>query len=98
MIMNNNTNTNSNINASNQTSTPSSTDILIAKLVFIGSTITTLGDGITAIAAGLALEALEHPKGQRSQVHGNSSKQLETTEEQLDLIMSELAQIRSFFR
>ncbi|WP_133305046.1 translation initiation factor 2 [Paenibacillus pinisoli] len=85
---NSNSNSNSNTNASNQTSTPSSTDILIA----------TLGDGITAIAAGLALEALEHPKGQRSQVHGNSSKQLETTEEQLDLIMSELAQIRSLFR
>jgi hypothetical protein len=96
--MNTNSNTNADTNASNQTSIPTSTDILVAKLVFIGSTITTIGDGITAIAAALALEALEHPKDQRSQIHGYSSKQLDTTEKQLDLVMSELAQIKSLFK
>ena len=56
---------NDNKNKSNQPS--DSMDIYIAKLAFIGATIATLGDGLAALAAGLALQQLENPNGQNSQ-------------------------------
>ena len=55
---------NNNGNKSNQPS--DSTDIQIARLAFIAATITTLGDGLAALAAGLALQELEKSNNQTS--------------------------------
>ena len=44
-----------------------SMDIYIAKLAYIGTAISTLGDGIQTIAAGLALESLQNAKNNGDQ-------------------------------
>ncbi|MUT67092.1 translation initiation factor 2 [Paenibacillus sp. NEAU-GSW1] len=70
-------------------------DIQIAKLAFIGASIATLGDGIGAVAAALALEALENPiDDERSSNQAPQMKQIETTQHQLDYFINELIQIR----
>jgi len=69
-----------------------SQDIQIARLAFIGASIVTLGDGIAAIAAGLALEALESKQG--SQNLDEQSKQSDTMQKQIDYIIDELIQIK----
>lgn len=79
----------------NKSEYKSSIEIQAAKLAFIGASITTLGDGITAIAAGITLELLENPTDKRSQ---NLTNQLETTHKQIDFFINELIQIRKTFR
>ncbi|MCM3359790.1 hypothetical protein MKX96_12460 [Psychrobacillus sp. FSL W7-1493] len=41
-------------------------DVLVAKLALFGATLTTKGDGIAALAAGIALQELEKSKSQNS--------------------------------
>lgn len=57
---------NQNQNQLNQS--PDSLDLYVAKLAFIGASIATLGDGLTAVAAGIALEALEKKNNQMIKV------------------------------
>ncbi|MFF2479907.1 translation initiation factor 2 [Paenibacillus sp. NPDC058071] len=76
-------------------------DIQIARLAFIGASIATLGDGIAAVAAGLALESLEIQKiqsDQRSYFQSNPSQQLESTQKQLDYFIQELIKLRTHIR
>lgn len=66
-------------------------DIEIAKLAFIGGSIATLGDGIAAYAAGLALDALK----QDYQTKKNSrTATIKSTKNQLDYFINELIKIR----
>lgn len=60
---------------------PESLDLYVAKLTFIGASIATLGDGLQALAAGIALEALEKEKSNNrsSQNHNGHSKQWEVS-------------------
>ncbi|WP_249435996.1 translation initiation factor 2 [Paenibacillus sp. Marseille-Q4541] len=67
-------------------------DIEIAKLAFIGGSITTLGDGITALAAGLAFEALKQDYKTKKNSHSSSIK---STKNQLDYFINELVKIRN---
>ncbi|MFJ9462161.1 translation initiation factor 2 [Viridibacillus arvi] len=69
-------------------------DIQIARLAFIGASISTLGDGISAVAAGLALEALEKPNNQGSQNSDEQSKHAVNLQNQIDYIVNELKQMK----
>lgn len=71
-------------------------EIEIARLEFIGLSIATLGDGITALAAGLALESLENEY--RAPYQSQQSMQVETTQKQLDYFIHELTQARKIIR
>lgn len=70
-------------------------DIEIAKLAFIGASITALGDGIGALAAGLALESLE--KDYYTQNNSRHAPRVESTKVQLDHFINEL-QIRNIVK
>ena len=83
---------NNNGNKSNQPS--DSADIQIARLAFIAATITTLGDGLAALAAGLALQELEKSNNQSTQPQYDQSKQMDSTQKQIDYLIKELKQIK----
>lgn len=68
-------------------------EIEIAKLAFIGASIATIGDGIAALAAGLALEALEQDFQNESR--SRNAQDVESTQRQLDYFISELIKIRN---
>ncbi|MFD0588000.1 translation initiation factor 2 [Paenibacillus sp. GCM10027627] len=67
-------------------------EIEIAKLEFIGASIATLGDGIIALSAGLALELLEHEYNSSSRSQG--PVQLDAAQKQLDYFIHELIKLR----
>ncbi|AWE07650.1 translation initiation factor 2 [Lysinibacillus sp. 2017] len=69
-------------------------DIQVARLVYIGSTISTLGGGLQTIAAALALSALEKASSESFQSQYDQSKQPEDLEMQIDSIIKELKQIK----
>lgn len=69
-------------------------DIQLARLVYIGSTISTLGGGLQTLAAALALNALEKASSQNSQNQFDQSKQSEDLEMQIDSIIKELKEIK----
>ena len=84
--------------------TPDSFDIQLARLIYIGSTISTLGGGLQTLAAALALNALEKASSQNSQSSQSSqtrneqSKQPEDLEMQIDSIIKELKQIKRMMK
>lgn len=97
-------NTNKNSNNANQSNTGqsntnqsnSSLDIQIARLAYIGAAIATLGDGISAVAAGLALESLERANlvtiaSVRNQYDESSQLNMQ---QQLDYFINELLEIK----
>jgi hypothetical protein len=71
-------------------------DIEIAKLAFIGASIATLGDGIAALAAGMALDALE--QDYRTQNNSRHVPDTGSNQRQLDYFINELIQIRNSVR
>ncbi|MGN4124418.1 translation initiation factor 2 [Lysinibacillus sphaericus] len=75
-----------------------SLEIYAAKLAYIGASISTLGDGLQAIAAGLALEALQKANNQNSDGSDNQTKQAESMQKQIDYLISELKQIKKTLR
>ncbi|MGE7926831.1 translation initiation factor 2 [Lysinibacillus xylanilyticus] len=72
-----------------------SLDIYAAKLTYIGTSLSTLGDGIQTIAAGLALEALLNSK---KEISNDQAKQNIKMKQQIDQLISELLQIKRFLR
>ncbi|MFE4140688.1 translation initiation factor 2 [Peribacillus sp. YIM B13472] len=81
-------------NKNNINQSPDSREIYAAKLAFIGASISTLGDGLQAIAAGIALELLEKSNNGSSQSQNDQSKQTEKTQKQVDDLINELKQIK----
>lgn len=73
-------------------------DIQIARLSFIGATIATLGDGLSAIAAGLALNALENPDGASTQSMDAQFMQSQDVQKQIDYLIHELKQIKRMMK
>jgi len=61
-----------------------SPDIYIAKLNLVGTTLSTLGDALQTIAAGITLQELEKTNNQNSQNHSNQSIQIESMQKQID--------------
>lgn len=80
---------------------PDSFEIQIARLVYIGSTISTIGGGLQTLAAALALNALEKANSQdsqSSQTRNEQSKHPEDLEMQIDSIIKELKQIKRMMK
>lgn len=74
-----------------------SPDILAARLAFIGSLLTTIGDGLTTVASNIALQQLLQNENNNSQGNQNSnnqisnnqvdqSKQIESLQRQVDYL------------
>lgn len=78
----------------NQKNDANSRDIQIARIAFIGATIATIGDGIAAYAAALALDALENPETDTR----NSNSNIEDSKAQIDYYINELIHVRNSFR
>ena len=73
-----------------------SRDIQIARIAFIGATIATIGDGIAAYAAALALDALENPISE-TDTRSIDNNNIEDTKAQIDYYINELIQVRNSF-
>ncbi|EWH32211.1 MULTISPECIES: translation initiation factor 2 [Lysinibacillus] len=69
-----------------------SEEISIARLAYIGAAIATFGDGLTTVAAGLALHALETTKSQN--LNNVRQKEVDDLQKQLDNLISELNKIK----
>jgi hypothetical protein len=91
--MNNN---NNNDGRDNQNS--ESIDLIAARLGYIGAIIVTLGDGITLIATGIALRALEEENFSESRTEVDQFRQTETIQQQVDFYINELIQIRKMIK
>ncbi len=66
---------------------PESPEIYAAKLSLVGTTLSTLGDALQTIAAGITLQELEKTNNQNSQDSQNQSDQsnkLENMQRQID--------------
>ena len=75
------------------------TDIQIARLAYIGASIATLGDALSAVAAGLALNALEKSSNQNPQnQNSDQSKDVEDLQKQIDYLINELKQVKKMMR
>lgn len=61
-----------------------SPDIYIAKLNLVGTTLSTLGDALQTIAAGITLQELEKTNNQNSQNQSDQSQKLESMQKQID--------------
>jgi len=81
-------------NENNSNQPTDSLEIYAAKLAYIGTSISTLGDGIQTIAAGLALQALQKSNNNNSQNNNDQAKQAENMQKQIDYLISELKQIK----
>jgi len=79
-----------------------SLEIYAAKLAYIGAAISTLGDGIQTIAAGLALEVLQNANNDSSQSNSNgdgqSSVQIDNMQKQIDYLIGELKHIKKMLK
>lgn len=67
-------------------------DIEIAQLAFIGGSIAALGDGIAALVAGLALDALKQDYKTKK---NSRTASIKSTKNQLDYFINELIKIRN---
>lgn len=75
-----------------------SIDIRIARLAFIGASISTLGDGLQALAAGLALESLQRSKNQTTPNQDEQTNQTDSMQDQIDYIINELNQFKKMMQ
>lgn len=73
-------------------------DIYIAKIAFIGAAIATLGDGLSALAAGMALQQLQNPTNQSNGIPFEQSKQVESLQQQIDQLIVELKHVKRMIR
>ncbi|MGE7987989.1 translation initiation factor 2 [Lysinibacillus fusiformis] len=78
-----------------------SLEIYAAKLSYIGTAISTLGDGQQTIAAGLALEALVNANKDSSQNNNGdnqSNVQIDNMQKQIDYLIGELKHIKKMLK
>lgn len=75
-----------------------SIDIQIAKLAYVGASISSLGGGIQLIAAGLAIDVLEKANNKSTQSQDEYSKKSEDMQKQINSIIKELKQVKRMMR
>ena len=73
-----------NVNNNHMGQNTGTPEIYAAKLSFVGAALSTLGDGLQAIAAGITLQELENPNNQNSQDQLDQSNQLELMQKQIE--------------
>ena len=66
-----------------------------AKLAFIGTALSTSGDGVQTIAAGIALQELQNANNQNSQSQLDQSKEFERMQRQINKLTSQVDQLTS---
>jgi len=79
---------------SNSSQPNDSLEIYAAKLAYVGLVITTLGNGIETIAAGLALEALRKSNTSNSQNDMKQSMKKDNMQKQINYLIYELKQVK----
>ncbi|GLX68667.1 translation initiation factor 2 [Paenibacillus glycanilyticus] len=95
----NNNNKNNNKSGSNKSGSNSETmELIAARLGYIGAIIATLGDGIAAIGAGIALRSLEEETFSESRIEVDQLRQTESIQQQVDFYIQELMQIRKMIK
>lgn len=67
-----------------------SPEIQAARFGFIGSLLSTLGDSLQAIGAGIALQQLENPNIQDTQPQFDQSDQIESMQKQIDQLAKKI--------
>ncbi|MGE7916692.1 translation initiation factor 2 [Lysinibacillus xylanilyticus] len=67
-------------------------------MTYVGAAISTLGDGIQTIAAGIALDALRNSNTQDSQNDAKQSLQKDNMQKQIDHLIYELKQIKKIIK
>ncbi|TCM91042.1 hypothetical protein EV294_109119 [Paenibacillus sp. BK033] len=75
-----------------------SLDLIAARLGYIGAIIATIGDGVAAIAAGIALRQLEEQNLAESRAEVDQFRQTENIQQQVDFYINELIQIRKMIK
>ncbi|WP_201007775.1 translation initiation factor 2 [Paenibacillus glycanilyticus] len=73
-------------------------DLIAARLGYIGAIIATIGDGVAAIAAGIALRKLEEASLAESRSEVDQFRQTENIQQQVDFYINELIQIRKMIK
>jgi hypothetical protein len=82
-------------NNKSNSSSSESINLQIARLAYIGAVITTLGDGVAALAAGLALRELENSSNGNSRGgQSDQAKYRDYTQQQIDYLIDELNQLK----
>ncbi|WP_039042355.1 hypothetical protein [Sporosarcina sp. ZBG7A] len=61
-----------------------SPEIYAARIGFIGALLSTLGDGLQSVGAGIALQQLENSSSQDTQNQSDQSNQIESMQKQID--------------
>ncbi|MCK9860701.1 hypothetical protein [Paenibacillus sp. ATY16] len=97
---NKSTSNNNNNNNTDSNSNPSSdyVDLIAARLGYIGAIIATIGDGVAAIAAGIALRKMEEASLAESRSEVDQFRQTENIQQQVDFYINELIQIRKMIK
>ncbi len=82
----------SNQNNSNQI--PQSSENEAAQLAFIGALISTLGDGISTIAAALALQEAQQAQQSQNNNNNNNSDEIRKMQKQIDVLSKEMKHLK----
>lgn len=85
-------------NKNNLNQPAESQEIFIAQLSYIGAAISTLGDGIQAIAAALTLESLKNANNQSTESSTDQSQKTESMDKQIDYLITELEEIKKLLK
>lgn len=70
-----------------------SPEIYAARIGFIGALLSTLGDGLQSIGAGIALQQLENSSFQESQPQSDQSNQFENMQKQIDQLTRKIEEM-----
>lgn len=74
-------------------STPS-LEVIAARLAYAGAAVTTIGDVLSMISAGISLKLLEEQNGQQASVSYGSESDFKQMQDEIDKLIRELRQIR----
>jgi len=71
-----------------------SLEIIAARLAYAGEAVTTIGDVLSMISAGIALKLLEEQNGQQASTSNDSESDFKNMQNEIDKLIRELRQIR----
>ncbi|MBM7667032.1 hypothetical protein JOC25_003559 [Solibacillus kalamii] len=74
-------------------STPS-LEVIAARLAYAGAAVTTIGDVLSMISAGISLKLLEEQNGQQASASYGSESDFKQMQDEIDKLIRELRQIR----